>query len=214
VWDAATGKALGEPMRHKSNVLSAVFSPDGGRVLTASADDTAQVWDAATGKALGEPMRHKGVVRSAVFSPDGGRVVTASDDRTARVWDASTGKALGEPMRHEGGVESAVFSPDGRRVVTVDYRTARVWDTPPGTAQEAPVLARLLEALGRHRVNDLGALEEIPSKAMPESWSDLQREAETSPDNDTKRVIRWLLADPATRPASPLAMPVPATRVK
>jgi len=98
--------------------------------------------------------------------------------------------------------------------ITVDYRTARVWDTPPGTAQEAPVLARLLEALGRHRVNDLGALEEIPSKAMPESWSDLQREAETSPDNDTKRVIRWLLADPATRPASPLAMPVPATRVK
>jgi energy-coupling factor transporter ATP-binding protein EcfA2 len=55
VWDVATGKALGEPMKYDGKVLS--FSADGQRVLTASDDGTARVWDAATGKALGKPMK-------------------------------------------------------------------------------------------------------------------------------------------------------------
>ena len=36
VWDAATGKAIGEPMQHDGVVISAQFSADGQRVVTAS----------------------------------------------------------------------------------------------------------------------------------------------------------------------------------
>jgi hypothetical protein len=69
-------------------VLSAAFSPDGKRIVTASLDKTARVWDAATGKAIGKPLKgHSGYVYSAAFSPDGKRIVTASDDKTARIWD-------------------------------------------------------------------------------------------------------------------------------
>jgi WD40 repeat protein len=57
---------------------SAVFSPDGKRVLTASRDKTARLWDAATGKQMGPDMKHENAVYSAVFSPDGKRVLTAS----------------------------------------------------------------------------------------------------------------------------------------
>ena len=53
LWDATTGKLLGEPMRHKSLVWSAQFSPDGQPVVTASSDQTARLWDATTGKPLG-----------------------------------------------------------------------------------------------------------------------------------------------------------------
>ena len=49
VWDAATGKALSEPMKHDDEVNSAQFSADGQRVVTASEDGTARVWYAATG---------------------------------------------------------------------------------------------------------------------------------------------------------------------
>ena len=37
--------------------LSAAFSPDGKRIVTASSDKTARVWDAATGQPIGEPLK-------------------------------------------------------------------------------------------------------------------------------------------------------------
>jgi dipeptidyl aminopeptidase/acylaminoacyl peptidase len=87
LWDALTGKAIGEPMKHEAPVTSAQFSPDGQRVVTTAAwDGAARLWDAASAKAIGEPMKHEGLVTSAQFSPDGQRVVTASGD-TARIWD-------------------------------------------------------------------------------------------------------------------------------
>jgi WD40 repeat protein len=45
VWDAATGKPVTGPLEHHAAVMSAAFSPDGTRVVTASRDKTARVWD-------------------------------------------------------------------------------------------------------------------------------------------------------------------------
>ena len=87
-------------------MLSAAFSPDGKRIVTASEDKTARLWDAETGKPIGEPLKgHEGAVSSAAFSPDGKRIVTASADKTARLWDAETGKPIGEPLKgHDGSL--------------------------------------------------------------------------------------------------------------
>src|SRR5882757_7777027 len=76
--------------RRLSGGYATAFSPDGTRVVTASADHTARVWDARTGKPLTEPLEHRNSVNAVAFSPDGARVVTASDDTTARVWDVRT----------------------------------------------------------------------------------------------------------------------------
>jgi WD40 repeat protein len=86
VWDAATGKPVASPLQHQGWVMSAAFSPDGTRVVTASVD-TARVWDAATGKPITSPLKHQAEVWSAAFSADGTRIVTASFDNTTRVWD-------------------------------------------------------------------------------------------------------------------------------
>jgi WD40 repeat protein len=77
---------------HQGAVSSAAFSPDGQRMVTASADGTARVWDASTDKRIAQLSGHQGAISSAAFSPDGQQVVTASADGTARVWDASTAK--------------------------------------------------------------------------------------------------------------------------
>ncbi len=138
-------------MHHDGEVQDASFSPDGTKVVTASADDTAQVWDAATGQKIGQPMRHADWVHTAEFSPDGTKVVTASWDGTARVWDARTGAQIGNAMQHdvsiEGGrVNGAHFSADGTQIVTFSWdHTARIWDaTNPAHAQIGKALVHQL----------------------------------------------------------------------
>src|SRR6185295_10481973 len=133
VWEVASGRPVGKPLRHGGVVIDANFSPDSRWVVTASADKTARVWDAASGRPVGEPLRHNNVVLDASFSPDGRWVVTASRDKTARVWDSASSRPVGEPLRHGDRVSAASFSPDGRWVVTASRdKTARVWDAASG----------------------------------------------------------------------------------
>ncbi|PYJ82216.1 MAG: hypothetical protein DME22_19220, partial [Verrucomicrobia bacterium] len=116
------------PIKHRQEILYVRFSPDGNKVLTASADQTARIWDAATGQPLTSPLRHEREVWYAEFSRDGQSVVTASFDKTARDWDASSGKPRAEPLAHADKVWSARFSPSGDRVVTAsEDGTARIW---------------------------------------------------------------------------------------
>jgi len=88
VWDSATGQPLETLAGHVNSVLSAVFSPDGKRIVTASQDDTARLWDAASGFLLGILTGHTNRVYTASFSPDGSHIVTASSDGTAHIYIA------------------------------------------------------------------------------------------------------------------------------
>ena len=114
-------------------VHSAVFSPDGSSVLTASNDETAKVWSAETGECTQTLSGHGDAVRSAIFSPDGSWVLTSSQDRTANIWSAETGECLQTLSGHGAAVRSAVFSPDGSRVHTAsEDETAKIWSAETG----------------------------------------------------------------------------------
>jgi WD40 repeat protein len=114
-------------------VQSAVFSPDGTHVVSASYDNTVRIWNAATGEPEAELKGHSDCVRSAVFSPDGTHVVSASNDNTVRIWNAATGEPEAELKGHSDWVQSAVFSPDGTHVVSASYdKTVRIWNVSSG----------------------------------------------------------------------------------
>ena len=100
-------------------MVTANFSPDGWRVVTASEDGTARLWNAINGEPLGEPMRHDAEVLGAQVSQDGQRIITVSVDGSARLWRADTGQLAAPPLRHADLVHWAAFSPDGHRAVPV-----------------------------------------------------------------------------------------------
>jgi WD40 repeat protein/serine/threonine protein kinase len=118
---------------HGNPLLSAAYSPDGTRIVTASYDKTARIWDARTGAQLAVLLGHSDALYSAAYSPDGARILTASADKTARIWDARTGAQLAVLSNHGDIVESAAYSPDGMRIVTASAdKTARIWDARTG----------------------------------------------------------------------------------
>ena len=91
-------RALGF-LRH--GIMSAAFSPDGKKVVTASFDTTARVWEwEVSGDQFVELKGHGGPLDFAAFSPDGSRVVTASKDWSARVWETATGRLVAEMDGH------------------------------------------------------------------------------------------------------------------
>jgi WD40 repeat protein/tRNA A-37 threonylcarbamoyl transferase component Bud32 len=150
LWDVATGKPVGPPLRHDGAVTLAIFSPDGKSILTGSGDHTARLWDAATGKLLTAPLRHQNDVVAVAFSPDSRTVLTGSWDRTAQLWDTATGKPLGPPLRHNDRLTkgAVAFGPDGKAVLTGSIdKMVRLWRLPDADLPDDPDLLESLIAV-------------------------------------------------------------------
>lgn len=75
---------------HEKRIYRAVFSPDGTRFLTGSADRSARLWDAQTGALIKSYQGHLKGVTSVAFSADAARIYTGSLDGTIRIWDTET----------------------------------------------------------------------------------------------------------------------------
>ncbi len=149
VWDAGDGKRLlvlpaedGPRPGHGDMVVSASFSPDGERVVTACTDGFCRVWDSRSGK-LVAAMPHRVAVRSAEYSPDGKWIVTSAADGVARLWGVSDYQLRTELRGHSETSPEARFSRDGRYIITSSRDgTVRVCYTDPWD----------LYALATHRV--------------------------------------------------------------
>lgn len=131
IWEVATGQELLSLRGHTAGINAIAVSPDGTRLATAGADNTARVWDTTSGEAVLTLAGHTGAVLSVAFSPDGKRLLTGSNDAMVRVWDAATGASLLSVATTEPAL--AYFSPDGTHIATVarDF-TARLWDAATG----------------------------------------------------------------------------------
>ena len=104
---------------HSVAIISVVFSPDGTKIVSGSADGTIKAWDSG----VPEPNRpslaktdallacladkleqlsektnaHSGPVLSVAFSPDRTKIVSGSADQTIKVWDSRAPRAHNRP---------------------------------------------------------------------------------------------------------------------
>jgi eukaryotic-like serine/threonine-protein kinase len=88
ILDADTARELWSLRGHTTNVLEADFSPDGRRLVTASADRTIRFWDLDTGQEILK-LSSDPLVSTVRFASGGRRLIGGSMDRTIRVWDAT-----------------------------------------------------------------------------------------------------------------------------
>ncbi|MCI0695505.1 AAA family ATPase [candidate division KSB1 bacterium] len=102
---------------HSKHVTSAVFSPDGRQILTASEDGFAKLWD-QRGQLLRAFNHHDYEVKSAVFSPNGKQILTLAND-IVRLWDMNGRLVDSDTLHTEPMADLSDFSTDGMRILTV-----------------------------------------------------------------------------------------------
>jgi WD40 repeat protein len=84
VWDRG-GRAV--VMRgHEDEVMTVVFTADGGKVLSSSADGTLRLWDARTGAALAVLQSGEDNVNDVALSRDG-KIATLAGDEVVHVFE-------------------------------------------------------------------------------------------------------------------------------
>jgi WD40 repeat protein len=173
LWDAATGRAVGDPLPHDQTVVAVTFSADGKKLMTASSTErdttttpslappgerggrTVRVWDVETRRAIGPPIPDQfGFVNDAQtvpgrFSPSGRLMATKSGKSTVQLWEVETGRPVGEPLHHDRTVGDVTFGRDDTLLTRLAAdETVRVWAVAPSGRREVrlPATGRLTRA--------------------------------------------------------------------
>ena len=193
LWDLVDrqGQSHGPPMRHEDAVNWCEFSPDGSRLLTASADGTVVVRDVETQERVGLTIRHSGPVHSAHFDPGGQRILVVGGDRIVRVWHVGSGHPLTEPLYHSREVKGAWFSPDGSKVLTCALDdAARIWSIPEPPLPVPAWFTRFLGSMTGISVDSKGARNGIPEDRVMA----IRQEILTLPARGFyEELARWIL---------------------
>lgn len=127
---------------HQSAVNAAVFTPDGRRVLTASADHTARLWDATSGTLLQVFEAHQGPLYCLAVSGDGRLLVTGAQDNTLRLWDVPQDRPIQWIAAHTGPAAQIALLNEAQTVVSggTDGKLCLLAWTADGRAPDADQL--------------------------------------------------------------------------
>nr|XP_044634729.1 WD repeat-containing protein 38 isoform X4 [Equus asinus] len=119
--------------RHRGEVNSSAFSPDGQTLLTASEDGCVYGWETQSGRLLWRLGGHTGPVKFCRFSPDGRLFASTSCDCTIRLWDVAEAKCLQVLKGHQRSVETVSFSPDSKQLASGGWdKRVMLWEVQSG----------------------------------------------------------------------------------
>ncbi|WP_432246638.1 trypsin-like peptidase domain-containing protein [Streptomyces sanyensis] len=138
VWDAATGRLMGNPLTsHVGTVWAVAIGRAGDRDIIAAGGEYGmlEIWDAVTLQPIGTPLTgHMLDVKAVAVGRAGDRdiIATGSDDHTVQIWDAVSRQPIGNPLTgHTDDVRAVAVGRAGDRDIIATGsldRTVRIWD--------------------------------------------------------------------------------------
>ena len=141
IWDATSGKAIGDRLEGQHGRVRAVaFSRDGKMVAVSDAGDgrrgeepRIRLRDVVTGQLVAE-LPVTGEVAALASSPGGDVLAAAGRGGKISLWDFRTGEPLAELVGHpRATVYSLAFRPDGEVLASGGTdRTVRLWSVASG----------------------------------------------------------------------------------
>ncbi len=144
LWDAATGRPVGEPFAEsaKWSEPGARFDATGRRLAVWwSWPDTLagelRVIETATGREILPRLKHAAAVKQAAFSAAGDLLATGTRDLRLWVWRMSEAHPALAPIQHDDRITDVGFSPDGLLVWSRSNRELRIWETATGDSASA-----------------------------------------------------------------------------
>jgi serine/threonine protein kinase/WD40 repeat protein len=138
LWDARSGQARGSMDGHSSAyVTDLLFTTDGSRLISSSADQTIRLWDWTTRKPTGLLRGHLDEVDGMALGPDGRTLASRCKDGSIYLWDLNKPfgqlgyQTLPSRLRQAPGSRTAQFTPDGRSILGVESSGGvALWDVP------------------------------------------------------------------------------------
>jgi WD40 repeat protein len=127
VWDVASRALERKWVAHATRIYTAVLSPDGRRIATASGDHHCRLWNADSGAMLHDSDL-KGMVFDVCFSPDGALLATVHESGRVSLCRGTSNSGWAALGRHDAVPRAIAFSPDGMRLASAwDHGVLRLW---------------------------------------------------------------------------------------
>lgn len=134
IINSMTGAEVVASQESEADVISVVFAPDGGR-LVSTAGTRAVIWYVPTGARLVTLEGHTKNIRNVAFASDGIKVITGSEDNTLGVWDSHSGHLISrrssewkQSIRAWRAIGCVSLSPDTSTISRAIGNGVEVWD--------------------------------------------------------------------------------------
>lgn len=133
LWDARSGEPRGALEGHSSYVSDLLFTPDGSRLISSSADQTIRLWDWKTRSLTGVLRAHLDEVDGIALAPDGRTLASRCKDGSIYLWDLnkSSGHIGYQTLPSPVNIwwDAALFTPDSRSILGVKLSGGvALWD--------------------------------------------------------------------------------------